>query len=50
VTTIPRVAFSTLGCKLNLYETDALATRFQDGGYELVDFDEPADVSDDTVW
>ena len=40
----PRVAFSTLGCKLNLYETDALATRFQDGGYDLVDFDEAADV------
>ncbi|MEE8441008.1 MAG: radical SAM protein, partial [Spirochaetia bacterium] len=40
----PRVAFSTLGCKLNLYETDALAARFQDGGYELVDVDEPAEV------
>ena len=40
----PRIAFSTLGCKLNLYETDALATRFQDAGYELVHPDEPADV------
>ncbi len=40
----PRIAFSTLGCKLNLYETDALATRFQDAGYELVPSDEPADV------
>jgi len=40
----PSVAFSTLGCKLNLYETDALATRFQDGCYELLNFDEAADV------
>ena len=40
----PRVAFSTLGCKLNHYETDALATRFQDGGYEVVEFGSPADV------
>jgi threonylcarbamoyladenosine tRNA methylthiotransferase MtaB len=40
----PRVAFSTLGCKLNLYETDALATRFQDGGYDIVPFKSEADV------
>jgi len=39
-----RVAFTTLGCKLNLYETDALATRFTEGGYEIVDFADPADV------
>ena len=39
-----RVTFSTLGCKLNLYETDALATRFQEGGYEVVDSGTPADV------
>jgi len=38
------VAFSTLGCKLNLYETDALATRFREGGYRVVDFAEMADV------
>lgn len=40
----PRVTFSTLGCKLNLCETDALATRFQNGGYELVGSDEAADI------
>ena len=39
-----RVAIATLGCRLNLYETDALAARFQEGGYEVVDFDSPADV------
>jgi threonylcarbamoyladenosine tRNA methylthiotransferase MtaB len=40
----PRVAFTTLGCKLNLYETDALSARFVDSGYSLVPFAEPADV------
>lgn len=40
----PSVAFSTLGCKLNQYETDALATRFVDGGYRVVDFDGQSDV------
>lgn len=40
----PRVAFSTLGCKLNLYETDSLATTFADNGYKIVPFGEAADV------
>ncbi|WP_461633676.1 tRNA (N(6)-L-threonylcarbamoyladenosine(37)-C(2))-methylthiotransferase MtaB [Labilibaculum euxinus] len=39
-----KVAFKTLGCRLNQYETDALASQFQDKGYELVQFDESADV------
>ncbi|PKQ60338.1 tRNA (N(6)-L-threonylcarbamoyladenosine(37)-C(2))-methylthiotransferase MtaB [Labilibaculum filiforme] len=39
-----KVAFKTLGCRLNQYETDALASQFQDKGYKLVQFDEAADV------
>lgn len=39
-----RVAFTTLGCKLNQYETDSLATQFQEAGYQIVDFAEPADA------
>ncbi|WP_462318318.1 tRNA (N(6)-L-threonylcarbamoyladenosine(37)-C(2))-methylthiotransferase MtaB [Marinilabilia sp.] len=39
-----RVAFKTLGCRLNQYETDALATQFDKAGYEIVDFNEQADV------
>ncbi|MFW5741764.1 MAG: tRNA (N(6)-L-threonylcarbamoyladenosine(37)-C(2))-methylthiotransferase MtaB, partial [Spirochaetota bacterium] len=34
----------TLGCKLNQFETDSIATRFRAAGYEIVDFDEAADV------
>ena len=30
------VAFKTLGCRVNLYETDALASRFKASGYEVV--------------
>ncbi len=37
-------AFATLGCKLNQFETDSLATRMRDGGYRIVGFDEQADV------
>ena len=39
-----RVAFKTLGCRLNQYETDALVSEFDQAGYELVDFSQPADV------
>lgn len=38
-----RVAFQTLGCRLNQYETDAVATDFTRGGYEIVSFTEEAD-------
>ena len=40
----PRVAFQTLGCKLNQYESDSLATQFQEAGYQLVSFAEPAEA------
>lgn len=38
------VAFCTLGCKVNQYETDAMEEIFLKGGYEIRDFHEKADV------
>ena len=35
-----RVAILTLGCKVNSYESDAIAGQFKRAGAELVDFDE----------
>jgi threonylcarbamoyladenosine tRNA methylthiotransferase MtaB len=39
-----KIAFKTLGCRLNQYETDALASRFHTGSYEIVDYSEKADI------
>ena len=39
-----KVAFHTLGCKVNQYETEAMTGAFISAGYELVSFDETADV------
>jgi threonylcarbamoyladenosine tRNA methylthiotransferase MtaB len=39
-----RVAFYTLGCKVNQYETEAMAEAFENAGYEQVDFGDVADV------
>jgi threonylcarbamoyladenosine tRNA methylthiotransferase MtaB len=39
-----RVAFHTLGCKLNFSETSTLGRQFVERGYQLVDLDGPADV------
>jgi len=38
------VAFHTLGCKVNQYETQAINGIFRNEGYDVVDFDEKADV------
>ncbi len=38
------VAFHTLGCKVNHYETEAIWQLFKDAGYERVDFEEKSDV------
>lgn len=38
------VAFHTLGCKVNAYETEAMWKMFQRAGYQKVDFHQPADV------
>lgn len=39
-----KVAFHTLGCKLNFAETSTIARQFKDGGYTRVPFEEIADV------
>lgn len=41
---VPRVAIETLGCKLNQYESEALATELKRRGYQIVADDDPADV------
>lgn len=38
------VAFYTLGCKVNQYETNAMTQQFIQAGYEVVDFINNADV------
>jgi threonylcarbamoyladenosine tRNA methylthiotransferase MtaB len=39
-----KVAFHTLGCRLNFSESGSIAQGFVDRGYEVVDFGNPADV------
>ncbi len=39
-----KVVFKTLGCRLNQYETDALAAQFQKNGYKVSDKEDDADV------
>jgi len=39
-----KVAFYTLGCKLNFSETSTIARDFVNEGFERVDFEEKADV------
>ena len=39
------VAFLTLGCKVNTYESEAMLKLFHQAGYEAVDFKDKADVS-----
>jgi len=39
-----KVAFYTLGCKLNFSETSTIARNFEEGGYAKVNFDESADI------
>ena len=38
------VAFHTLGCKVNTYESEAMKKLFEQDGYTLVDFKDKADV------
>ena len=37
-----KVAFCTLGCKVNQYETNAMEESFINSGYEIVNFEEKA--------
>ncbi len=39
-----KVAFHTLGCKVNQYETEALALKFRERGYEIVGETDFADI------
>ena len=39
-----KVAFYTLGCKLNFSETSTIARNFNDEGFDRVDFEEIADI------
>ena len=39
-----KVAFYTLGCKVNQYETDLMMKNFVERGYEICDFKEKADI------
>ncbi|WP_037290006.1 tRNA (N(6)-L-threonylcarbamoyladenosine(37)-C(2))-methylthiotransferase MtaB [Saccharibacillus sacchari] len=41
---MPSVAFYTLGCKVNFYDTEAIWQLFKKDGYEQVEFDQTADV------
>lgn len=38
------VAFHTLGCKVNHYETEAIWQLFKQGGYERTEYEKKADV------
>ena len=44
MTTDKKVAFYTLGCKLNFSESSTIARDFQNEGFERVEFDEAADI------
>lgn len=41
---VKRIAFHTLGCKLNFTESSALAQRFEQAGYHIVPTNSEADV------
>lgn len=41
---MPSVAFHTLGCKVNTYETEGMLELFEQRGYDVKDFDDQADV------
>mgnify|MGYP003590185276 FL=1 len=39
-----KVAFMTLGCKVNTYDSEAMMEIFETAGYSIVDFSKVADV------
>ena len=39
-----KVAFNTLGCKLNQYETTVMEEQFEEKGYDIVSFEDKADL------
>lgn len=43
-TSMPTAAFTTLGCKVNQYETQRILEDFENAGFGIVPFNEKADV------
>ena len=41
---MPTAAFTTLGCKVNQYETQRILDSFEERGFHITDFTQPADV------
>ena len=41
---MPTIAFATLGCRVNQYDTDSIRGLFLQSGFEEADFNGPADV------
>jgi len=41
---MPKAAFTTLGCKVNQYETQRILESFEEAGFQVVPFSESADV------
>ncbi len=41
---MPKAAFTTLGCKVNQYETQSILESFERGGFDIVPIGETADV------
>lgn len=39
-----KIAFFTLGCKVNTYETEAMKRLFMEAGYDIVEFTDIADI------
>ena len=39
-----KVGFYSLGCKVNAYETEFLINEFKKKGYEIVSFNDIADI------
>ncbi len=41
---LPKIAFYTLGCKVNTYDTESVWEVFKEAGYERVSFEDVSDV------
>ena len=41
---MPKAALHNMGCKVNAYETEAMQQQLEERGYEIVPFDQKADV------
>src|SRR5438046_6590144 len=41
---VPTAAFTTLGCKVNQYETQRILDSFEERGFAIKEFTAPADV------